>query len=314
MAEEKETGTTAGGETAPRRCAIVAVVGPANAGKSTLVNALVGAKVTIVSRKVQTTRSPVRGIVIEGASQLVFVDTPGIFEPRRRLDRAMVATAWARAADADAVVLVVDAAKGVDPGVEGVADKLAEVGLPRILVLNKVDRVAEKDKLLGLVDALSARVAFDRVFMVSALTGDGVADLKAHLAAGAPEGPWLYPEDELSDMPERLLAAEVTRERIYDRLHDELPYETTVETTSWKDLKDGSVRIEQTIFVARESQKGIVVGTGGQTIKALSSEARTELSRLLGRPVHLFLFVKVRQRWDEDRARYAEMGLEPPEE
>jgi len=301
-------------EGAARRCGIVAIIGAPNAGKSTLVNALVGAKVTIVSRKVQTTRVPVRGIAIEGSSQLVFIDTPGIFQPKRRLDRAMVDAAWSGAADADSVIVIIDAAKGLDDEIAAMLDKIASVGPRRVLVLNKVDHVADKERLLALAAELSGRLAFDRVFMISALSGDGVAELKAYLAETAPEGPWLYPEDELSDLPVRLLAAEVTREKIYDNLHDELPYQTAVETTSWKNLKDGSVRIEQTIYVARDSQKSIVLGKGGQTIKKISSAARAELASIIEQPVHLFLFVKVREGWESDPERYREMGLDFPKD
>jgi GTP-binding protein Era len=309
-----ETPAAPEAEGAARRCGIVAIIGAPNAGKSTLVNALVGAKVTIVSRKVQTTRVPVRGIAIEGASQLVFIDTPGIFQPRRRLDRAMVGAAWSGAADADSVIVIVDAAKGADEDIAPMLDKIATVGSRRLLVLNKVDRVADKERLLALAAEFAGRLAFERVFMISALTGDGVAELKAYLAASVPEGPWLYPEDELSDLPVRLLAAEVTREKIYDNLHDELPYQMAVETDSWKRLKDGSVRIEQTIFVARDSHKSIVLGKGGQTIKKISSQARAELAGILEHPVHLFLFVKVRAGWESDPERYREMGLEFPKD
>jgi len=298
----------------PQRCGIVAIIGAPNAGKSTLVNALVGAKVTIVSRKVQTTRIPIRGIAIEGASQLVFIDTPGIFAPKRRLDKAMVAAAWAGAGDADSVVVMVDAAKGIDESVEPILQKLAQASARRILVLNKVDRVSDKEQLLALVGDLSARMPFEHVFMISALTGSGVAALKKCLAESVPEGPWLYPEDEMSDIPMRLLAAEVTREKIFDLLHDEVPYQTTVETDSWKALKDGSVRVEQTIFVARDSQKKIMLGKAGQTIKKISSQSRAELSSMIEQPVHLFLFVKVREGWEQDPARYREMGLEFPKE
>jgi GTP-binding protein Era len=309
-----ETPAAPEAEGAARRCGIVAIIGAPNAGKSTLVNALVGAKVTIVSRKVQTTRVPVRGIAIEGASQLVFIDTPGIFQPRRRLDRAMVGAAWSGAADADSVIVIVDAAKGADEDIAPMLDKIATVGSRRLLVLNKVDRVADKERLLALAAELAGRLAFERVFMISALTGDGVAELKAYLAASVPEGPWLYPEDELSDLPVRLLGAEVTREKIYDNLHYELPYQMAVETDSWKRLKDGSVRIEQTIFVARDSHKSIVLGKGGQTIKKISSQARAELAGILEHPVHLFLFVKVRAGWESDPERYREMGLEFPKD
>ena len=296
------------------RCSFIAVIGAPNAGKSTLVNQLVGTKVTIVSRKVQTTRIPVRGIVISGNSQLVFLDTPGIFRPRRRLDRAMVEAAWAGALDADAVVLLVDALKGLDEDVERVLQRLAASHAAKVLVLNKVDRLQDKKTLLDLAQALTSRVAFDRVFMVSALNGSGTEDLKTYLAETAPQGPWHYPEDEISDLSARKLAAEITREKIYERLHDELPYAVTVETTDWKTHKDGSARVEQTIFVERESQRMIVLGKGGATIKQISMDARGELSRLLEHPVHLFLFVKVRESWADDPERYREMGLEFPKE
>ncbi len=297
---------------ARRRCGFVAIIGAPNAGKSTLVNALVGAKVAIVSHKVQTTRVPIRGIAIEGDSQLVFIDTPGIFRPKRRLDRAMVEAAWGGAHEADAVVLLVDAARGLDEEVADILAKIEDARVLKFLVLNKVDRVADKDKLLPLVARINERVKFDRVFLISALEGDGVADLKAHLAALVPQGPWHYPEDDISDAPLRLLAAEITREKIYHWLHDELPYSITVETTDWKDFKNGSVRIEQTIFVERDSQKAIVLGKGGQTIKRLSSESRSEFSEIIEKPVHLFLFVKVRENWGSDPERYREIGLQFP--
>jgi len=296
------------------RCGFVAIIGAPNAGKSTLVNGLVGTKVSIVSHKVQTTRVPIRGIALAGQSQLIFIDTPGIFSPRRRLDRAMVDAAWSGAGDADVVALVVDAARGLDDAVQAVLDKLASVHQPKLLVLNKVDRLREKDRLLALVTDLTSRVAFDRVFMLSALDGDGVEDFKSYLAEAVPEGPWHYPEDEISDAPMRLLAAEITREKIYHWLHDELPYAITVETTSWTERRDGSVRIEQTIFVERESQKAIVLGKGGRTIKQISTEARTELADITERRVHLFLFVKVREGWEDDPERYREMGLEFPKD
>jgi len=297
-----------------RRCGFIAVIGAPNAGKSTLVNALVGSKVSIVSHKVQTTRVPIRGIAIEGDSQLVFIDTPGIFRPKRRLDRAMVDAAWGGAHDADIVVLMVDAAKGVDDDVTRILVRLTDSRLPKILVLNKVDRVTDKDMMLPLVARLSERMTFDRVFMISALDGNGVADLKSFLAGRMPLGPWHYPEDEISDAPLRMLAAEITREKIYQYLHDELPYSTTVETTDWKTFKNGSVRIEQTIFVERDSQKSIVLGKGGQTIKKISSQSRADLSRILEHDVHLFLFVKVRENWGSDPERYREMGLEFPKD
>ncbi len=301
-------------DAASQRCGFIAVIGAPNSGKSTLVNAFVGAKVTIVSHKVQTTRVPVRGIAIEGASQLVFIDTPGIFRPKRRLDRAMVEAAWGGAHDADIVLLLVDAAKGIDEDLERILDKLKDAPHPKILVLNKVDRVADKDRLLPLIARLSERHAFDRVFLVSALDGNGVADLKSYLAERMPAGPWHYPEDEISDAPLRLLAAELTREKIYQYLHEELPYATTVETTDWKTFKNGSVRIEQTIYVERSSQKSIVLGKGGQTIKKISSQSRAELAKILEHDVHLFLFVKVRENWGSDPERYREMGLDFPKD
>jgi GTP-binding protein Era len=294
------------------RCGFIAVIGAPNAGKSTLVNALVGAKVAIVSRKVQTTRTTLRGIAIEGASQLVFIDTPGIFQPRRRLDRAMVEAAWGGAGDADLVLLVVDAAKGLDEDVERILGKLKDSKAPLLLALNKIDRV-RKERLLELAAELNARVPFTATFMISALDGDGVADLKAHLASSVPSGPWHYPADEVSDAPLRVLAAEITREKIYDRLHDELPYQAAVETTVWKE-QGKDVRIEQTIYVERDSQKRIVVGKGASMIKQLSTEARKELAQILGRPVHLFLFVKVREGWGDDPARYRDLGLTFPKE
>jgi GTPase len=294
------------------RCGFIAVIGAPNAGKSTLVNTLVGAKVAIVSRKVQTTRSTLRGIAVEGASQLVFIDTPGIFAPRRRLDRAMVEAAWGGAGDADQVLLVIDAAKGIDEDVERILGKLEGADARPLLALNKIDRV-KKPELLDLASALNARVAFAATFMISALNGDGVSDLKAHLARSAAPGPWHYPPDEISDAPLRVLAAEVTREKIYDRLHDELPYQAAVETTAWQEQKNG-VRIEQTIIVERDSQKRIVLGKGGSMIKQLSTEARKELTRILARPVHLFLFVKVRENWGDDPARYRDLGLMFPKE
>ena len=300
------------GERMHKRCGFIAILGSPNAGKSTLVNALVGTKVSIVSHKVQTTRVPVRGIVIEGESQLVLTDTPGIFEPKRRLDRAMVDAAWSRAHDADAVLLVIDAAKGIDDDTGKILERLKNQKLPKIAVLNKVDRIQEKERLLALTTELTKRAAFDRVFMISALNGTGVGDLKTYLAGIVPEGPWHYPEDEITDLPMRMLAAEITRERIYHWLHDELPYATTVETTSWKTLKNNAVRIEQTIFVERESQRAIVLGQGGATIKKISMEARSEITEILESTVHLFLFVKVRENWGSDPERYREMGLEFP--
>lgn len=298
-------------ETSQTRCGFAALVGAPNAGKSTLLNQLVGAKVSIVSRKAQTTRAMVRGIAIEGEAQIVLVDTPGIFKPKRRLDRAMVASALSGAADADVIALLVDARKGLDEEVDAILAQLADNKTPKILVLNKVDIIA-REKLLALATALNARGAFEETFMVSALTGDGVGDLRKALARRMKPSPWLYPEDQLSDAPLRLLAAEITREKIYDRLHDELPYESTVETDSWTQQKDGSARIEQTIFVAREGQKRIVIGEGGRTIKAIGQAARLEIAEAAEQPVHLFLFVKVRENWADDPERYREMRLEFP--
>jgi GTPase len=293
------------------RCGFVAMIGAPNAGKSTLVNRLVGTKVTIVSRKVQTTRSIVRGILIAGQSQIVLVDTPGIFAPRRRLDRAMVETAWGGARDADLVALLIDAARGVDEEVEGLLSGLAEIRQPRLLILNKIDAV-KRDSLLALSDELNRKLSFERTFMVSALTGDGIEALVEWLANAVPQGPWLYPEDEVSDLPLRQLAAEITREKLFERLHQELPYQATVETEAWTDQQDGSARVEQTIFVERDSQKKIVIGKGGATIKAISMAARKEIGEIAEKPVHLFLFVKVRENWADDPERYRAMGIEFP--
>ncbi|MBN8944348.1 MAG: GTPase Era [Rhizobiales bacterium] len=293
------------------RCGFVAIIGAPNAGKSTLVNALVGAKVTIVSHKVQTTRSLVRGIVMEGASQIVLVDTPGLFAPKRRLDRAMVTAAWGGAADADRVLVLVDVRRGLDESVEAILDKLQDIRQPVDLVLNKVDLV-EPRKLLDLAAEFSERAKFAKTFMVSALSGSGVADLRRHLAETVPEGPWHYPEDEVSDLPARMLASEITREKLYKRLNDELPYDSTVETESYEERKDGSIRIEQTIYVVREGQRKIMLGKGGETIKAISKSAREELSKLFEVPVHLFLFIKVREDWGNEPERYERMGLEFP--
>jgi GTPase len=291
------------------RCGFVALIGAPNAGKSTLLNALVGAKISIVTPKVQTTRALIRGIAVEGAAQMIFVDTPGIFAPRRRLDRAMVGSAWGSTRDADMVALLIDAGKGVQDDDETILRGLANVRAPKVLVLNKVD-LGNKPKLLALTQALNERAVFTATFMISALSGNGVADLKSFLAAHVPAGPWLYPEDQISDAPLRQLAAEITREKLYLRLHQELPYQSTVETEVWKELKDGSVRIEQTIYVERESQRKIVLGKGGQTIKAIGAAARTDIAAAIEHPVHLFLFVKVREGWGDDPERYREMGLE----
>ncbi len=293
------------------RCGFVALIGPPNAGKSTLLNKLVGAKVSIVSRKAQTTRMLVRGIAIDGAAQIIFVDTPGIFEPKRRLDRAMVSSAWSGAGDADAVALVVDARRGIDEPLDAVLEKLKVVRRRKILILNKIDLV-QRDSLLALTAQINARDTFAETYMVSAHTGDGVARLREKLGAMMKPGPWLYPEDQISDAPIRQLAAEITREKLFQRLHDELPYETTVETEQWKAMPDGSARIEQTIYVARDGQKKIVIGEGGRMIKAIGQAARKEISEAADQKVHLFLFVKVRENWAEDPERYREMGLEFP--
>jgi len=297
----------------PSRCGFVALIGAPNSGKSTLINALVGAKVAIVTQKAQTTRGPVLGIALQGQSQIILVDTPGIFQPKRRLDRAMSLAAWTRASEADLVALVIDAERGLDAALDPVFARLAEIKRPIIAVLNKIDLVA-RPELLHLAAGLSARHAFERTFMISALTGDGVPDLKSYLAEAVPPGPWLYPEDQLTDAPLRQAAAEITREKLFLWLHDELPYSLTVETAEWKELKDGSVRIEQTIYVMRDSQKKIVIGAQGATIKAISMAAREEIGEMIGAPVHLFLFVKVRGRWGEDPERYREMGLDYPKE
>jgi GTP-binding protein Era len=302
-----------GGTTAATRCGFIALIGAPNAGKSTLVNALVGTKVTIVSSKVQTTRALVRGVAIVGAAQLVLIDTPGIFAPKRRLDRAMVTTAWGGAHDADIVALLIDAKAGLDDEAETILAKLAEVPGTKVLILNKVDVVA-KPKLLALAQAANERAAFAATFMVSALKGSGVADLKAWLAANAAVGPWHYPEDQVTDAPLRSLAAEITREKLFHRLHQELPYRSTVETEAWKELRNGGVRIEQTIYVERESQRKIVLGKGGATIKAIGADARRELMEIVEKKVDLFLFVKVREGWGDDPERYREMGLEFPKE
>ncbi len=297
---------------ADKKCAVVALIGAPNAGKSTLTNQLIGTKVSIVTHKVQTTRARLRAIVIEGQSQLVLVDTPGIFAPQRRLDRAMVGAAWDSAHDADIVVILIDVLKGLDEAAERILDQVEKMPRPVLLALNKVDRLA-KEQLLSLADLITKRAEFDAVFMISALNGSGVADLKAHLAQASPAGPWLYPPDQITDAPLRQTAAEITREKLYLRLHEELPYAATVETTSWKGLKDGSVRIEQTIYVERDSQKKIVLGKSGQAIKRISMEARKEIREVIEAPVHLFIFVKVREKWGDDPERYREMGLEFPE-
>jgi len=291
------------------RCGYVALIGAPNAGKSTLLNRLVGRKLAIVTPKPQTTRSRLLGLAVEGSVQIVYIDTPGIFAPRRRLDRAMVAAAWSGAEDADETVLLVDAARGVDRDTRRILDSLVARDRASILALNKIDLV-RRETLLGLADALSREGRFDPVFMISGRNGDGVDGLKRHLAAAMPPGPWLFPEDQLSDATERLIAAEVTREQIFLQLRDELPYGSMVETEQWEDRTDGSVRIEQVIFVQRQSQRAIVLGEGGQRIKTIGARARAELEHMLDRRVHLFLFVKVRENWIEDRERYAALGLD----
>jgi len=303
-----------------QRCGFAAIIGAPNAGKSTLVNALVGSKVAIVSPKVQTTRMAVRGVAMDGDAQTVFVDTPGIFKPRRRLDRAMVNAAWAGAGDADAVILLVDAAElTVNPKGRAADDTHAIIEALKTdkrkaaLALNKIDGMKRTD-LLPLVQALSNEGVFEEVFMISALKGDGVADLRSWVSKKMPEGPWLYPADQAADIPSRLLASEVTREKIYLRLHDELPYASMVETEKWEERNDGSVKIDQTIYVQREGQKAIVLGKGGATIKLIGEMARKELEELFQRRVHLFLFVKVREDWADQRENYRQMGLEFPEE
>ena len=298
---------------ADTRCGFVALIGAPNAGKSTLINRLVGSKVSIVSRKVQTTRTLVRGIAIEGNSQIIFVDTPGIFAPKRRLDRAMVTSAWSGAGDAEFVALLIDVRRGIDDEVDAILQKLPSISQPVALILNKIDLV-ERERLLSLAQELNGRFKFIETFMVSAENGDGVPHIREVLARLMPPGPWLYPEDQVSDAPLRMLAAEITREKLFERLHDELPYQLTVETESWQERKDGSVRIEQTIYVARETHRKIILGKGGQSIKAIGEQARREIAVEIEAPVHLFLFVKVRENWVNDPARYREMGLEFPKE
>jgi GTP-binding protein Era len=292
-----------------QKCGLVAVVGAPNAGKSTLVNALVGQKVAIVSAKAQTTRTRIMGIAIQGEAQILLLDTPGIFAPKRRLDRAMVAAAWGGASDADLIALVIDAETGFSRRIEDMVDRLADRREPKILVLNKVDLI-RKDALLGLATRLSDRLPFEEVFMVAAVSGDGVADLKTWLAGRVPEGPWHFPEDQVSDATDRMLAAEITREQIYHQLHQELPYASAVETEKFEERKDGSVAIHQQILVGRDTQRAIVLGKGGARIKEIGAKAREELAKLLGKQVHLFLHVKVNPRWEEDRGLYREIGLD----
>ncbi|GEO81130.1 GTPase Era [Pararhodospirillum oryzae] len=294
---------------APTRCGFVAVLGPPNAGKSTLVNQLVGAKVTIVSPKAQTTRTRVRGVALQDNAQVVLVDTPGIFAPRKRFDRAMVAAAWEGGAEADRILLVVDARKGLNDAARAIVERLPDTGRPCLLALNKVDAI-ERPLLLERAAAFAEIMPFERVFMISALSGSGCADVLTHLAGCVPEGPWMFPEDELSDLPQRLLAAEITREKVFLQLHEELPYAAAVVTESWQERPDGSVRIEQTILVERDTQRAIVLGQGGARIKALGQAARAELMEILERPVHLFLHVKVNERLWEDREQYSAWGLD----
>ena len=293
------------------RAGFVALIGEPNAGKSTLTNRLVGAKVSIVTHKVQTTRARIRGVAIEGESQIVLVDTPGLFRPRRRLDRAMVAAAWSGAADADLVVLLIEAHRGITEGVEAILDALGEVvrDRPVALAINKIDRV-QAPKLLALSREMNARFPFAETFMISAEKGHGVDDLRKWMARELPEGPWLYPEDQIADLPLRMIAAEMTREKLTLRLHQELPYQLTVETENWEERKDGSARIDQVVYVVRDGHKGIVLGNRGETIKAISKAAREELEEFLGRRIHLFVQVKVRERWLDEAERYSEMGLD----
>src|SRR3981189_3764055 len=298
---------------AATRCGFVALIGAPNVGKSTLVNALVGSKVTIVSRKVQTTRALIRGILIESHAQIFLVDPPGIFLPKRRLDRAVVSTAWSGAHDADLVCVLLDAREGIDEEAEAILTKVATVNHSKILVINKVD-IVSKEKLLKLAQAANERLKFEETYMVSAMTGDGVDDLRHTPGTMVPPGPYHYPEDQMSDAPMRHLAAEITRRHITLHLHQALPYQSTVATHSWAERKDKSIRIEQTIFVERESQRRIVLGKGGATIKSIGAESRKEIAEIVGVPVHLFLFVKVRENWGDDPNRYREMGLEFPKE
>lgn len=294
----------------PTRAGFIALIGEPNAGKSTLLNRMVGAKVSIVTHKVQTTRARIRGVAIEGESQLVFVDTPGLFRPRRRLDRAMVAAAWSGASDADVVVLLIEAHRGLTEGVQAILDGLQERtdGRKVALAINKIDRV-ESPVLLKLTQDLNDAYPFDETYMISAEKGHGITQLREWLAQEVPEGPWLYPEDQIADLPMRMIAAEMTREKLTLRLHQELPYQLTVETEAWENRKDGSAKIDQIIYVARDGHKGILLGKGGETVKAVSKAAREEIAEFVGHPVHLFLQVKVRPGWLEESERYSEMGL-----
>lgn len=293
------------------KCGFIALVGAPNAGKSTLLNALVGTKVSIVTHKAQTTRAQIRGVVTEQETQMVFLDTPGVFAPKRRLDRAMVESAWTSAGDADMVALIVDAAIGLTPEVEALIEGLDMVRAPRILVLNKID-AAKRESLLELTQALNEKCRFEQTFMISALNGDGVRDFMAYCAEKMPLSPWHFPEDQLTDLTLALTAAEVTREKLFLRIHEEIPYNTTVETESFEVQKDGAYKINQVVYVARDTHKKIVLGKGGQAIKAIGAEARAELMDMFDVKVHLFIFVKVREKWADDPERYREMGLEFP--
>lgn len=296
-----------------RRCGFIAVIGAPNAGKSTFVNAIVGTKVTIVSHKVQTTRMPIRGIAMVDAAQLIFIDTPGIFKPRRRLDRAMVKSAWSGANDADVIVVMIDAQKKIDDATREMLQRLETTSARRVLAINKIDRV-KKEQLLVLTQGLNDLARFERTFLISSLKGHGVKDIKQFLATLVPSGPWHYPPDDVTDLPMRMLAAEITREKLFNRLHQELPYAATVETTKWTDLGPKGIRIEQIILVERDSQRVIVLGEGGRAVKHISMEARRELSDILERDVHLFIHVSVKEGWENDPDRYREMGLEFPSE
>jgi GTPase len=296
-----------------QRCGFVALFGAPNAGKSTLLNALVGSKVSIVTAKVQTTRTLIRGIVLAGPTQIVFIDTPGIFAPKRRLDRAMVAAALTGAADADITALLVDAKKGLDDEARAIIAKLKEIPHRKILIFNKIDLV-HRDVLLALTQQANDLLPFERTFMIGAKSGDGAPDVLEYFAENMPKGPWHYPADDITDVPVRIMAAEITREKLYLRLHEELPYQSTVETDSWKALKDGSIRIEQTVYVERDGQKKIVLGDGGRMIKSISMDARKEISSTIEQKVHLFLHVKVREGWGDDPERYRAAGLEFPKD
>ena len=295
----------------PTRAGFVALIGEPNAGKSTLLNRMVGAKVAIVTHKVQTTRARIRGITIAGTSQIVFVDTPGIFRPRRRLDRSMVAAAWGGASDADIILLLIEAHRGLTDGAAAIIEQLKALDskVPVALVINKIDRV-KAEALLALSAELNAAFPFAQTFMISAEKGHGCDDLRDWLAGALPEGPWLYPEDQIADLPIRMIAAEITREKLTLRLHEEIPYQLTVETEAWEERKDGSARVDQIVYVARPGHKGIVLGKGGETIKAVGQLARAELEEFMGRRIHLFLQVKVRENWQDEAERFTEMGLD----